>query len=314
MPVVNFDLLIKYLSGNATPEEAIAIELWRSASVSNNDYFNEVSEEWNKNNPKPFEKADIDKMWKAFPAGATGDDKQVFPGRKTGWRWIRVAAMLMIILSAGIYFYFSGKENKPGTVSYTANEAKAPFLLPDSSLILLSRGKADYQANKSGRTVHLNGNASFTVKHLENSRFKVKLSCGLVIEDIGTSFNITEYKDSVIVVVTDGTILASDAYAKIPARKYEKITYLIPAKKLYKGEIARDFDFKDATLREIAEAISEDYEIRVELGDYKLENCRLSISSPQTTLSELLQIIENTINVSHIQTGDSIRFYGKGCN
>lgn len=198
-------LLQKYLSGECTEEEEKAVLEWYQQLVESSDLH--LSE---------AERTKIEaRLWNDIRTN-TVQEQQPLPmpvravrmKKQTWWRVAAAACVLGLVLT-GVWF-FNKTQSGPAAVAENnsapqyrqfRNETNSDkqLVLPDSSVILLTPGASvEYPATFDGltREVRLKGSAFFTVTRKPDQRFKVYLNSGLTTEVIGTSFNITQHKQS----------------------------------------------------------------------------------------------------------------------
>lgn len=119
------------------------------------------------------------------------------PHRRLAIWWSAAASLLLIV---GAAFYFGSTDKTINAISYTyATKAgqKKEITLPDGSKVLLnakSSIKLDKNFNQSNRTVLLEGEAFFDVKHDKTKAFKV-FTTDFHINVLGTAFNVKAYPD-----------------------------------------------------------------------------------------------------------------------
>ena len=125
-------------------------------------------------------------------------DERKIPIKKISIWWSAAASVLLII---GVASYFVVKDKPKPTVyagTYaTVGGQRKQVTLPDGSTVLLnakSSIKLDKDFNKTNRTVLLEGEAYFDVKHNDKSPFKVFTS-DFHINVLGTAFNVKAYPD-----------------------------------------------------------------------------------------------------------------------
>lgn len=110
------------------------------------------------------------------------------PARRIGWRWMAAAAVILIVFGAGILLF--------------PHSATAPYgeqmsvTMPDGSNIELNSGSR-IQYNRvfgyTGRTVHLDGEAFFSVEEGDRP-FRVETE-NSIVEVTGTEFNVRSWRD-----------------------------------------------------------------------------------------------------------------------
>lgn len=196
------ELLIRYITGQATPSEIKQVIEWSSLSTANYDELLRSKNAWilaglNRPVNQEIKKDDIRKI--------LGRINKTKPGYKSSrFRIIsglgRIAAVLILALITGVVgFYLSQKGLV--SVSYTevvvARGERSKVVLPDGSLVLLnseSRLKFPASFHGSKRKVELEGEAYFEVRHNANRPFIVH-SADLDVEVLGTRFNLCNYPD-----------------------------------------------------------------------------------------------------------------------
>ncbi len=129
-------------------------------------------------------------------------------------RFMKIAAVAVILLSIGVISVYFATMNKKIVVATTNTEQNVKISLPDGSNIFLNRNtELIYRANfgKPRRHVALSGEAFFEISHDPSKSFTVNAGKAN-IEVIGTSFNIiTNNPDSAVeVYVETGKVMLSD--------------------------------------------------------------------------------------------------------
>lgn len=173
------------------------------------------------NEMKNEKEIDVDKAWNRLYSrlDENGLIEEVNPARSRFLtsRWLRIAASLLILLTAGSALALLETKGllSPKTVVTTSeNEKNLQVTLPDGSNIILNRDtKLSYRKNfgKHGRNVILTGEAYLEIVHDQKNPFTVYAGKAKV-RDLGTSFNIiaNNSDSSVEVYVTTGKVMLSD--------------------------------------------------------------------------------------------------------
>lgn len=199
-------LLVKYITGNANPNERRQVRQWLDQSQDNRDEFTGLKAAWDDAVYHPGQQlvntnAAFDKLRKRLIPEEETAIPVVAPRRSYRTRYIAVAASIIIIAcTAGLLLY---KINQPHPLAQTALDLHVPngkmkrLILPDSTEVWLNAGTHfTYAANfgEHAREVTLEGEAWFAVRHIDNNPFIVKAN-GYTVRDIGTTFTITAYPD-----------------------------------------------------------------------------------------------------------------------
>lgn len=234
--VSDFDmdkLLCRFFAGEATPEEAMFLEDWKTASADNQRYFDGCCRIFghpvllNENKEK-------NKIWNNI-----SNNLNNITGRsrvKKIRTQIAVAASVILVITISAIIYRSGSVEKKESI-YTAGITGKKIRLKDASEIMLSPGARLIVADeKEGRArkIKLEGSAFFSVQH--GSLHPLVVETGsLYVKDIGTRFFIisgTE-ADTIIVKVEEGRVSVYDDHgSRALISAGEKISYVQSLKKL----------------------------------------------------------------------------------
>lgn len=218
------NLLARYFSGNASPEEEKQLMSWIKADPRHEQEFNETRRIWEVAGNLREETIDFDtrKEWEQFRllAGKLPKRRPRFVSRPM----LMMAAGLAILI--GLFFAFDLLLNKerlpePAATAETApamvmqeiatRDSSGLFFLPDSSKAFLNKNsKLSYPSLfAANRSVTLSGEAFFEVRHDSLHPFVVHTS-GTLVRVLGTSFNVRENADGeVFVGVLSGKVVFS---------------------------------------------------------------------------------------------------------
>lgn len=218
------NLIVKYLSGNATDNEKLMVErLLESDKVFSKD-FSQVQTAWEtaalyENNPQ----FDTESAWTTFKQKLEGSQqpKVVSLLSRTSF-WYKVAASLLLIVSVSVSInYFTnteGLEAEQATVEQNNNElievstrdGKEIVFLPDGSLVWLSKNSSIVYPSAfsdKDRKVELKGEAFFDISRNEEKPFIINAG-ETKTRVLGTSFTIRAYEneDKVEIDVVTGKV------------------------------------------------------------------------------------------------------------
>ena len=115
------DILVKYLAGEASEQEQTDVQLWLKNNPANKKYFYDFKLIWNlskHNSPTSF--INEDEAWARFKQ-RIDDAKPISKSRTFArpYNWIKIAAILLLIVGSGTWFYNSywvGKNIEPPIV------------------------------------------------------------------------------------------------------------------------------------------------------------------------------------------------------
>lgn len=140
-----------------------------------------------------------------------------------------ISFVALIIISAGIIYFLSGKKNVVAAAEQeissvvTKNGNRTKIVLPDGSQVWLNAGSnIDYNNssfNKELREVSLNGEAYFDVTKNEAKPFIIHTK-KMDIRVVGTAFNVRSYNDE---KVAEASLIRGSIEVTLKDRKDQKI-------------------------------------------------------------------------------------------
>ncbi|NPA37404.1 MAG: FecR family protein [Chlorobi bacterium] len=227
----------------------------------------------------------------------------------------KVASILLIpVVAVGIYFY----NNTPVTVktaSFTPEtEIVAPensrvkYTLPDSSVVWLNSGakisyKADFIKN---REIRLKGKAYFEVTHLNNTKFTVEFTNGLV-EVLGTRFSINDKGNGNFnVILAEGKVRALIGKEQKPVILKPNQILEVNGSHHTVNKINAENSiawkegkliFRNTSLSEVARQLSEYYNVDVKLIGKDLQNLTYRGTFKDEKLEDVLKLLNLTLPV-----------------
>ncbi len=321
---VPIDLISRYLTGEASPDEIIDFEKWRSYSAQNQKIFTQYQNLWERTGQLSlFADIDIENEWEVFLTHV--DEKPAPRTLSLRTAFIRTAAALVIglVLSFSVYYLYNA-------LAFTTIVAKevTEVELPDGSLATLNRNsEIRFPGNfRKGRKVELDGEAFFEVTSDPERPFEVN-SGDFGLEVLGTSFNLEAYesRNIVKVVVATGRVVVFDL--ENPEQKDflkagEKIVYsretgnrLLTLNKdpNYNAWRTLELRFEDKSLSEVVEVLRKVYGREIEIMNTKAGICRISVNFNQMPVEEVLEVITKTLNLYFEKQEDKYIIYGEGC-
>jgi len=242
--------------------------------------------------------------------------------------FMRVAAALIIV--AGLSFWLMNRNNSPRQFAFTTSFGELKTItLPDQSQVTLNGNSSisysgDWKENAI-REVWIKGEGYFNVTHLNKDSNNIKpgerfiVHCGDVnIEVLGTTFNVKARRGKTNVALITGkiridytdlaagnktVIMAPGDYVEYAAQK------LLVAKKLTKpAQVstwrANELSFTDATLKEIAETLQDNYGYTVAVKDSNLLSLKIEGDISVNSVSDLLDVVATTLNIKIEQAAE----------
>jgi len=189
---IKTELIVRYFSGECTPEERDYVEKWRAKSSGNEKVFREYRQIWESEYQSLLSGDALKSDWEQIRKRINFGHERERIGLWKSFSGIAAVIMLMVAVSAGLYTYW----NVPGFGRWSAfqtGDYVDSLHLPDNSVVFLNNHSSlKYLKNfdKGKRTVSLDGEGFFDVVTDHNNPFSVKTPEGIDLKVLGTSFHV----------------------------------------------------------------------------------------------------------------------------
>lgn len=267
-----------------------------------------------------------EKIWKNI---ATEIDKTA---RVTPFRWWRVAALVLLLVSIGGITYHYFKHISPTVKWNTAEEQFMVVTLPDQSTVTLGANSTlTYKKNwKNGsmREVWLSGDAHFEVTHLnrdsshinEGEKFVVHVENEMEVEVLGTVFNVRHGSGKTTVELESGSVeivLKNRHEANVRLKPGEKAELDIAQQTLTRllstsrhptpspGD--KSIELNNTSVKEIIQMIETTYHKNIEVADTSLLSRRIDGTFPICHEKDVWFILSSILDINiEIKSDDSL--------
>lgn len=324
------ELIGKYLAQEATAAERSRVETWLAESEANRHYFNHLKTIFDHAaSVKNLPHFDTDNAWKKLKSKIQQDrDNKIRvlkPANRLAIFW-RIAATVILIAGIG---YFTYQWLQP-FAAYQPTEVVATSevktdTLPEGTRVFLNRKTNlaySFDKQKKAHRVKLKGEAYFTISPEPEKTFLVEAD-GVIIKDIGTSFNVKAYPEAntIEVTVDEGEVVVyTETSPGISLRAgskgiYNKSTKRFTEEKPDANSTAyktKQFIFSDSNLESIVQQLNSIYEKQIVIGD-NLADCRLTVTFNNEDIDEIVSVIAETLGLSIKESEGKIVLEGKGC-
>ncbi|MCR9173938.1 MAG: FecR domain-containing protein [bacterium] len=313
-------LIVRYLEGIATPEEAMELEDWKKISSENQQLYNHYEELFSQNR---LQQVDTDRAWMKV-SGEISQKTRIVSLKD--WRhWAMAAAAILVIALIIPTLMDDGgttkmdeqpiaEKEEESNILYAKNGVKS-FNLEDNSTVELAEGSSLELSKdfKSGdRRSKLKGSGRFTVVHDEAHPFVIDVE-GLEVYDIGTVFDITTTKDTVKVVVMEGAVELRKNGQVLAMEEGDSAFYLIsqqlileyPDKEVLDGII---YKFTDVPLQEIVRNLSAHFKRNIVIMDEGLKKKTFTVEFKGQDLPEAIKLLELS-DLRFVIKNDKIEIY-----
>ncbi|HET6227553.1 MAG TPA: FecR domain-containing protein [Bacteroidia bacterium] len=319
------DLISKFLSGEAEPQEALWLEDWKSENPANLSYFNHCKNIFETvNGYKQTDQAiDTTAAWEKIKPMLSSAKKET-PVRQLFY--LRVAASIALLIGIGSVFYFVLNKPAAETNYYAAGNQSQAIQLTDGTCIIMaphSTLSLDNGFGKNNRLLHLNGSAYFSVVH--NEALPLIVDAGKVlIKDIGTQYNVVTSRDSLYVHVDEGEVeLLDNAGSKLNVKALQSALYIKSqgqfidnGKDTLINRQTKDtprFNFVNAKLSDVVQRLNETYKTNIQLENKSIENCTLTTKFYDEDIKTILLIISETLGLKYETNKDGYIIRGERC-
>jgi transmembrane sensor len=302
------DLITKFLSGEANPDEAIQLEVWIKSSKENADYFSNMEQAhhliYNTERSTPNKELAWQKL------NHKKEKKSI------NLRWIYGIVAASFVLISGVIFLMNQSDNN----QIIASDVAIHKVLNDKSEIDL-QPNSQITFNKAfgitHRKMQFTGKANFKVKHNDTMPFVIE-SQGVFIEDLGTEFSVVSEptKDTIYVVVNEGIVRLYDEDGhEIIIKAGEKAWYIKSKKQIISDKDTKvvKFDFKDTKLSEAIQLIGKTYDVAIELSPSSIGDCTITTQFFDEELATIITIITETLGFRYEYNDNTYKIIGKPC-
>lgn len=256
--------------------------------------------------------------------------KVVAMPKRRNFSFLKIAATLLIVLTAGFFINKSVDKDKDDVVrSYTAEKQVRTFELSDGTVVRLNTNSQliiDEDFGNSIRRVTLNGAANFDVTSNPDKPFIITANSGTV-EVLGTSFGLEAYpQQEVELSVTEGKVKFASNTSKeedlfeagekgVLSADGQELTKLELKNQNYSAWWTKRLVFDDTPLDEVFKDLEKTYNVAIDYSAV-LQNCPYDAILENYTLSEALEAIQATFpNITSVNQKDSvIKLEGTACN
>lgn len=314
---MNDDLPVKYLLGEASPEERRQVEAWAAASEGNKKYLEQLRYVWVESKKlEAVSTVDENAAWQKFKqkiAAQPAAPKTIPLGRSTNWMRVAAALIMMIGGSYMAYFYlYSGR-----IITLESDGTVLAQTLPDGTTVTLNKhASISYPKNFTGdsREVTLQGEAFFNVTPDKSKPFIIHAN-EADVRVVGTSFNVKSSSNETEVIVETGVVQVSKNLKGVILNPKEKATVkknrALPVKETTDDELhnyyrTKEFVCNNTPLSRLVPVLNEAYDTKIVITNSELNDLRLTTTFHNQSLDNILSVIGETFNISVEKTGEQI--------
>lgn len=319
-------LLVKYMLGEATPEEQQQVQQWLNQSTANAQYYQQLETIWQQSKKLEAQSSiQEEEAWKRFQqkrvAGGFESAPPVvmLPARQPRRRLYIAAAAAIAILAAGSWLLVLNNQ-WPGSnmQELAADNNVLSDTLPDGSIVTLNRHAhiryAKTFLTNATREIELEGEAFFDIAPNRNKPFIINAG-DVSISVIGTSFNVKSNKKTTEVIVETGSVQVTYNSKTVQLAKKEKAILTRNNRQLSKQEDNSElhnyyrtgkFICKKTPLYRLVDVLNEAYNTNITIADSATGNQTLTTSFNQESLDTVLSIVSQTLKIQVVKQNNQI--------
>ncbi|WP_296704453.1 FecR family protein [Algoriphagus sp.] len=313
-------LIAKYIVGEINSEEEQELMKWCAQSEENQKILDDELLIFQKANLGYDMNFDADLAWQRIKPRIQNPKK----GKQIFFKPWRIAASFVLLCTISFLVY--QQLTKPEEFNFLSENQVETQILPDQTRISLNRDSevsVEYNERKKTGLIKLSGESLISIPADKKVNWQVQVE-NLLIEDIGTVFNVKGYPETPIVEVSvlEGEVrMYLDDQQGISLKAGEKGTFDKVSGSFSKEEAetnvdsysSRSFSYFNEDLATIISQISDVYQADIELN-VQIETCRLTVDFKNEDLDTILTIISETLNLQINKSGDRITLSGESCN
>lgn len=326
----HFTIIGKYLSGEASPEEAMMLHAWME-EPNNKQEYDRIISLWN-HLPLSAERNEINTLqrWRELQKVLPPEAKTMNKRKPVYW-YLAAASIVAVLITTSVVLFNritekESPETAPSLVTKVAKEEVVAETLPDKSSVTINRNSHIAYAttfNTSERNITLNGEGFFDVAHDKAKPFTITVN-DVKIRVVGTSFNVKESMNprEVQVQVQSGIVKMYTSDKELIVNNGQTGIYRTLNKQfLLKNTVdinsisyaTKTFSFHDVSLAEASRFLENAFNVRMEFDRAKFKDCRITAEFAAKPLSYILDVISATLNTSYLQKDKTIYIKGQGC-
>ncbi|MCU7548966.1 FecR domain-containing protein [Chitinophagaceae bacterium LB-8] len=313
---INDDLLVKYLLGETTQEEALLVRSWISAHPDHQKQFDQLKIIWQESG-KYSSSVNENDAWVRFKNRIQQSQNKKGSVRKIyRYSWLRIAALFVVIAGSALAYFLSQKEPVQ-TLTVQTRSQPLTDTLPDGSVVTLNRNSAiSYPEKfaKESRKIALKGEAFFNVTPDKTSPFVIQVN-DVTIRVVGTSFNVRSEKGTTEVIVETGVVqvIKNQKVAELHPKERIQIDQndsvlvkSVEKDQLYNYYRTKEFVCDNTPLWKLVNALNAAYNSNILIGRASLRNQPLTVTFEDESLDTILNIISETLQIEVVKKNGQV--------
>ncbi|GGE46225.1 FecR family protein [Pedobacter psychrotolerans] len=308
------ELLAKFLLKESSEEEDKQVRYWLDAAEANQKYFAQLKTIWQLSDTlKNGKKRDENQAWESFKKRRENQNTEKIKTWKLQTIWLKVAAVFVVAVGCWLMYDAYGPDNY---VVLTALNQVRNDHLPDGSVLTLNKhSKISYASDfKENRVINMEkGDVFFEVAKDKTHPFIIHID-QLMVEVVGTSFNIRHAKNSTELNVETGIVKVRLGNEELNLYHGERMLVTSNMKKLIKEQSidqlynyyrSHVFQANNIALLKLVNALNEAYNTNIILDEH-VKHLSISTTLKLGSVNENLRVICETLDLKLSRKGNEI--------
>ena len=223
------------------------------------------------------------------------------------------AAFLVVMMCTGVLFLYMKHQRTEFIEVKTAYGEIRDITLPDNSIVVLNgNSSVRYAANwqsENDRDVYLTGEGFFNVVHTVNhQKFNVHTSNDVVVEVLGTEFNVNDRRSRTQVVLQSGKVrldlknLGEESDILMSSGEYVEVSSdAITRKQVntddYTSWQQRKIIFKETPLEDVLQFLEDNYGVVSAVNDSSILQEKFTATYPSQDSGVLIKALERSFRI-----------------
>lgn len=329
---INEDILIRYIDGMLTEEEAVEVKNWRAASLENEKLLEQVYFTAQvASRLKVMRTVNPDEALSRFKSRIHKKEKRLALRQVLGVIQRAAAVLFIPVFLLSAYLFIQQGQGNVRTLAVRTNPGVvSAFDLPDGSKVWLNanselRYPSDFNADT--RTVELTGQGYFEVTKNAHKPFIVKADKDYSVEVLGTSFNVSAYKDESMIETTlvEGSVklnvVSGGKRMTQMLRPNEKAEYQKGAGKIKVFDVNTEYDtawkngeiiFRNHPMDKVLKTQERHYHVVFEVKDNEILKSIITARFKDEQLPQVLEYLKLASGIQYAIHKPTVKDSGSG--
>lgn len=329
---INEDILIRYIDGMLTEEEAVEVKNWRAASLENEKLLEQVYFTAQvASRLKVMRTVNPDEALSRFKSRIHKKEKRLALRQVLGVIQRAAAVLFIPVFLLSAYLFIQQGQGNVRTLAVRTNPGVvSAFDLPDGSKVWLNanselRYPSDFNADT--RTVELTGQGYFEVTKNAHKPFIVKADKDYSVEVLGTSFNVSAYKDESMIETTlvEGSVklnvVSGGKRMTQMLKPNEKAEYQKGADKIKVFDVNTEYDtawkngeiiFRNHPMDKVLKTLERNYHVVFEVKDNEILKSIITARFKDEQLPQVLEYLKLASGIQYAIHKPTVKDSGSG--